>query len=295
MIKKIIFTFIIFCSELVYASHYTIIVGFPIGGGQHAVAQILEKSFERQNLKTIILNKPGVSGIIALNECIQQADPSTLCLVSQAQLMPLDSNSKTIMKYDLENLNFIKLIGESPNVLLANKNNTKSLDQIIENIKNDKVSMASGTNGLNFFTNKLLIEFKAKQSVNVNYQGVGPALVDLIGNHIDYMIAPYSAVKQHITSNSVKVVANLDKNIIIQGVPNLTSFSTEPTRFGIVASGRLSNSEILNQESLLTKFLEDKNVRQELKDLGIIVPSVHLSGIDYKKISINEKTKYQIQ
>ena len=211
--KKIFLMVLLAFNSVAHAQQYNILVGFPPGGGQHIVGLIVEEAITELGQTATIISKPGAGGVIAMNECIKNADPKVLCLASQSQLAHANILDQNVVKYDPENLTYVKMIGESPLVLLTHVENTRSLSGVLDNIKNDKVTFGSGDLGNSFVTKNLIAHTQSKAAIDAPYKGVGPAIVDLMGKHIDYVIAPYTAAKRQIDSGAVRLVANLDDSI----------------------------------------------------------------------------------
>lgn len=291
--KKFILLILITFTNLAYAEKYTIFVGFPPGGGQHTVGMILEEGLKELGHTATIYSKSGAGGVIAMNECLKANERNTFCLSSQSQLVYLDTLPTEAIKYDISTINYIKLIGESPLLLLTSNNNTKTLDQVIEDIKYNKISFGSGALGNSYVTKNLMLHLDSRQGIDVNFKGVGPAVISLIGGHISYVIAPYTAVKGQLDNGLIKIVANFSDHLPISNVPRFPNFSTPSTKFGVVGSKEMSVEVVKMQEQLLTQLMDNKTVQQKLKDQGIFIANKNLSGLDYKRLTLQERRMIQ--
>jgi tripartite-type tricarboxylate transporter receptor subunit TctC len=284
MKKIILYLFLFYCTTTFSSERVNILVGFPPGGGQYLLGQIIDKGLQDKGINSILISKSGAGGIIALNECIEKSDPNTLCLVSQSQLVYFDNLPNGAVKYDPKDLVYIKLIGQSPLVLLTNNKNTKSKDDIISDIKNNNVSFGSGALGITFTVERLFKHFNSMYAYNVPYRGVGPAIVDLIGGHINYVIAPYAACKNDIIQGKVRLVETLDNK------QSLQSFFAPPTLFGFVSSNKLSKLEIKKLENVILSLMENQTFIKNLQEQGIFIADKSLSGEDFKNIISQERS-----
>lgn len=276
----------------VYAEKLEILVGFPPGGGQHTIALIIEEALRSFGNETNINIKPGAGGVIAMNECVKRAESNVLCLASQSQLVHSDILSGDAVRYQPEQLTYIKLVGESPLVLLSPITNTKTLNEVIEDIRINKVTFGSGALGNTVATRQLLIFLKSHNAIDVNYKGVGPAIIDLIGNHIDYVIAPYAAIKPQLDQKSVRLVATFEKKSSLSGAQAFPKFTIPTTIFGFVGAPNMTSNAVKFQDRLLTNLMENKIVQQKFKEQGIFISDKNLTGLDFKRMVIDERQLY---
>jgi len=290
--KKILLILLLLITNSIYAEKIEVLVGFPPGGAQHTIALIIEDGLRSSGHDVVVNIKPGAGGVIAMNECIKRADPKVLCLASQSQLVHTDILSSDAIRYQPEHLTYIKLVGESPLVLLSSVTNTKSIQDVIEDIRNNKITFGSGAIGNSVATHQLLTFLKSQKAIDVNYKGVGPAMVDLMGTHIDYVIAPYAAAKTHIDQKSVRVVATFEKESSLIGIEAFPNFAVPVTIFGFVGAVDMNQNTIRFQERILTKLMENKVVQQKFKEQGIFVSRKSLTGADFKKMVVDERKNY---
>lgn len=270
--RKILAILLLLLTTNVFANEqYKILVGFPPGGGQYLIGSIIQKGFRDEGINSILVTKPGAGGVIALNECIKNADPLTLCLVSQSQLVFSSKLNSNIVNYDSKNLTYVKLIGSSPMVLVTYKDNFKNIDEIIHEIRYKEVNLGGGALGNSYVVNQFLGFLKAFKSKNIEYNGVGAALKDLIGKHISYVIAPYTAVKSQIDSNSIRLVASFSNKIHFSNIPVIDEFVVPDTIFGFVANESINESAIQTQKQALSRILNSDKVKISLLDQGIFI------------------------
>jgi tripartite-type tricarboxylate transporter receptor subunit TctC len=176
--------------------------------------------------------------------------------------------------------------------LLAPISNTKSIPDVIEDIRLNKVTFGSGALGNSVATRQLMSFLKSHKAVDANYKGVGPAIVDLMGNHIDYVIAPYAAAKAQIDQRSVRLVATFEKKSSLAGVQVFPKFAVPVTIFGFVGAPTMTSNAAKFQESLFNNLMENKIVQQKFKEQGIFISDKNLTGLDFKKMVIDDRQFY---
>jgi len=269
MKKVILILSFLFLNPCFGKEQFDILVGFPPGGGQYIIGSIVKNGLIDKGFTSTLRLKPGAGGVIALNECVRDADPYLFCLASQSQLVHSNKLTPGILKYDPKNLNYIKLIGTSPMVLLTSIGNKLSLNDIISDIINNPVTFGSGALGNVYITNQFIEFVKSTKAKNAEYNGVGPAINDLIGQHISYVIAPYTAVKAHIDNNRIRLVANLSHTNYFPNIPTVKNFQAPDTLFGFVASDKLNQTSVKKQREVISEILNTPQVKNSLLDQGI--------------------------
>lgn len=269
MKKLILISFLFFLNPCFSKEQLDILVGFPPGGGQYIIGSVIKKGLIDNGYTSTLRLKPGAGGVIALNECIKDADPSVLCLASQSQLVHYSRLSPGIVKYDVRTLNYVKLIGISPMVLLTSNENKLPLSEIIFDIVNNNVTFGSGALGNAHVTNQFIEFLKSTTAKNIDYNGVGPAINDLIGQHISYIIAPYTAAKTHIDNNKIRLVAHLSHTDYFPNIPSIKNFQSPDTLFGFVSSGKLNQISVKKQKQILSEILNTPQVKKSLFDQGV--------------------------
>lgn len=287
--KKLFIVLIFFISNIVHAEPFTLLVGFPPGGGQHLIAMIMEEALVEAGHTAVILNKAGAGGVIAMNECTKIPNRNTLCIASQSQLVHADILTPDAIKYDPSSIRYIKLIGESPLVLLTNTKNTKSLEQILQDIRVNKVTFGSGALGNTYVAKALMAHVNSQQGIDVSYKGVGPAITDLMGGHITYAVAPYTAVKNQVENGSIRLVAILDDTSYLKDVPKIPNFYAPSTKFGIVSGKDMADQDASMQERVITQIMDSKIMQQKFKEQGIFIANKKLTGSDYKRLIFQER------
>jgi tripartite-type tricarboxylate transporter receptor subunit TctC len=102
-------------------------------------------------------------------------------------------------------------IATVPHVLLANKDvPVETLADVVDLANNEPGKQSYGSSGNGTFSH-LLMELMKKsrkvQMVHVPYKGVAPALTDLIGGQVQYVISTIPAAMSYIRSGHVKPIA----------------------------------------------------------------------------------------
>jgi len=292
MLKIVTSLFLFFTGSLSYANpdQVKILVGFPPGGAQDIFGRTFEESFERQGIKSIVFNKPGASGTVGLNEC--EKDPQYLCVVGNAQLVGSVLQPESIRKFSYDNINYVKVVATTPMVIITNSKNTKSIKEVFEDIKENKVNFGSGSNGLHIDTLRLFKVLNAKNAQSIEYTGNPQIIVDIIGNNLNYSLMPYSLVRNN---QDIRIVATMKKNQFstFKDIPSVESFypTLNPVDviYGFVTSSKTSPSIKDFYINIITTAMKDPELKQKFLQQGLFFTDINLTDQDYKRLSDTER------
>ena len=300
--KKIIASLLLLVGSFANSAPINLLVGFPPGGGNYLVAQLVAESFDKLGHTTVIETKAGAGGIVGMNHCNENPNNKIIiCIVSQAQYV-YSLDSPQILKYDPEKITYIKMIAGSPLVLMTNVNNKKTVADIVKDligpIDKKPVRFATAGTGNKIMTLEFLRLVNAKNFVEAEYKGAGDAIKDLMGEHVDYIIAPYSVMVGK--ESHLRLVANLGSHFnnpelrstesLQKTVPNLP---VNNATFGLVLgeSASLEHTEFFYK--LATDVMKDKSLIDKLQMQGMFVFSVTLTNNDFKKQALTEIQEFK--
>ena len=160
-----------------------IVVGFPPGGGTDALARVLSvKLTEMWKQQVIVENKAGVAGVLAAEYVSQQpADGNTL-LMAHINSHALATSLQPKLRYNVErDFTPIMLVGVTPNLLIANKNQAaKSVPDIVALCKAQPGKVSFGSAGAGSAQHLALEMFKLRAKVDANRQSGDSALASMV-------------------------------------------------------------------------------------------------------------------
>ena len=186
----------------------TIVVPFPPGGSNDVFARALAKKLSDGWKQPVIVdNRAGAGGMIGAAQVSKAAaDGYTLLFVSSSyttgaaiQQLPFDP---------IAGLTPIASVSKGPMVLtVKNGVPVKNAAELAALAKSQPGKLNFGSAGpgsINHFAGELLAQNAGVKMTHVPYKGMGPATADLIGGHIDVLIASSPSVMQHVKSDKVK-------------------------------------------------------------------------------------------
>jgi tripartite-type tricarboxylate transporter receptor subunit TctC len=190
------------------AKSVTIVVPFPPGGSNDVFARALGKKLsEAWKQPVVVENKPGAGGMIGAAGVSKAApDGYTLLFVSSSyttgaaiQQLPFDP---------ITGLTPIASVSKGPMVLTVNNGvavkNAAELAALAKSQPGKLNYGSAGPGSINHFAGELFAQNAGVKMTHVPYKGMGPATADLIGGHIDVLIASSPSVMQHVKAGKVK-------------------------------------------------------------------------------------------
>ena len=190
------------------AKPVTIVVPFPPGGSNDVFARALGKKLsETWKQPVLVDNKPGAGGMIGAAG-VSKASPDgyTLLFVSSSyttgaaiQQLPFDP---------ITGLTPVASVSKGPMVLtVKNGVPVKNAAELAALAKSQPGKLNYGSAGpgsINHFAGELLAQNAGIRMTHVPDKGMGPATADLIGGHIDVLVASSPSVMQHVKADKVK-------------------------------------------------------------------------------------------
>ena len=206
-----------------------IIIPFPPGQATDIFGRAFaERLAQIWGQSVPVENRPGGSSIIGM-EAIRQApaDGYTLGMVSSG---PLAINPSVFSKlpYDpVRDFTAISLAFVAPLVLLVNRDlPVKSTADLVDLMKRKPGSLSYASGGPGTSQHLACEMFKLATetfAVHIPYKGSGPAMTDLIGGQVQFMIDSVSAALPHIQAGRVRALAvtSAQRNAALPDVPAL--------------------------------------------------------------------------
>ena len=208
-----------------------VVVPFAAGNTLDASLRQVAEVFQRHTGQPLIVdNKPGGAGIIAA-QAVQQAPPDGYTLLlGNTSMLTINPHTFSKLPYDAEKSfrTVTNFLGASM-VFAVNAANVppNTLAEFITWAKpqGNKVSYASFTAGnSSHFAGVILNKRAGLDMVHVPFNGTPPAVQNLVGGQVHGAFLPLLAVKPHLDSGKVKVLAvtSPQRSPLMPGVPTFT-------------------------------------------------------------------------
>jgi tripartite-type tricarboxylate transporter receptor subunit TctC len=188
----------------------------PFAGGNtldNALRQVAEEFKKNTGQPIIVDNKPGGSGIIAAQTVMQAPPDGYTLLLSNTSMLTINPYTFAKLPYDPER-SFKPVTGflGASLVLAVNAANVpaNNVQEFVSWAKTQSggVSYASFTAGnSSHFAGVIMNQRTGLNMVHIPFNGTPPAVQNLLGGQVHAAFLPLMAVKSHVESGKVKVLA----------------------------------------------------------------------------------------
>ena len=269
------------CTSIAHSQTYPnkpikLIVPFPPGGTADILGRMLgDKLAVVTSQLVIIENRAGAAGGIAA-QLVAKSPPDGYTLLlgtTGTQTMNPAINSK--LPYDpLKDFASVSNFAASPFVLVVNPNvPAQNLKELIDlaNKKPGSLRYASFGSGSSAHMTGEMFKLRAGVDiVHVPYKGAAPALVDVIGGHVDMMFTLAPSIVQHLRSGALRAIAVAapQRDQAIASVPTFTeaglsNFSSD-SWYGVFTPAGTPQPIVAKLNTDIKKILAMQDVKQKL-------------------------------
>jgi tripartite-type tricarboxylate transporter receptor subunit TctC len=282
-----------------------IVVSVPAGGGADALARILGEGLSKRTGKaSIVENKPGATGAIAIQYVLKQpADGLTIYLSPDAAHTFVPVIRK--MPYrPIEDFTFVSRIAYTPNVVaVANKVPAKTLKEFVSLAKASPGKFNYGTmlgipSQMDF---ELLKRGTGTDIVSVPYTGGATIATGMLDGSVDVTLFPITPFSAQIRAGKIRALAVTSSKRLpsLPDVPTVAEAGygnlglTEGGYYGIVTPAGTPAAVVAKLRALIESVVADAAFREKLGTYDF--ETAWMDGEPYKQTLIrqlaeNEKT-----
>ena len=190
-----------------------LVIGYPPGGSNDIAArQIAPKISERLGVQVVVDNRPGANGMIG-GEFVSKSAPDGYTL-GLAGLSPLVMSTFTYAKvpYDaVTDFAGITTVVMNPLLIVVHPSlPVRSMRELIALAKAQPGKLDFATAGNGGITRMLVELMKIDTGIKVQhvaYKGAGPALVDLLGGHVQGMTMDLPVMYPQVKNGKLRALA----------------------------------------------------------------------------------------
>jgi tripartite-type tricarboxylate transporter receptor subunit TctC len=188
-----------------------IIVGFPPGGGADTIARLLGKKLgEAWSQGIVVENRPGADAAIATELTVRSApDGYTILMTTNAHtITPFQRK----LSYDpVKDVAPVSLVASTPNLLLVHPalpvRTQSELIALAKKRPRELAFASSGTGTSPYLSMELFKMLAGIDMVHVPYKGSGPAVIDLMGGHVQVMFGAVSTTLPYVKAGKLRVLS----------------------------------------------------------------------------------------
>lgn len=259
-----------------------LVVGQPAGGSSDAVARLVGRQLGDRLKQTFVVdNRPGASGNIAA-QYVAKSPPDGYTLLFTAGPFSINPSLYRSLPFDTrKDFLPVALIVTFPSVLAVNKDvPVDTLEQFLAMAKKpgQPVAYASPGNGTAQHLAMELLRAKAGlELIHVPYKGGAPAMSDLLGGQVKFMMVNLGEVSKYVESGRVKVIAQTgsSRSPLLPNIPTLMEKGLAETStggwMGIHAPAGTPSEIIELLNTNINVVLDDPDVKSKIAAMGFAV------------------------
>ena len=188
-----------------------LLVGFATGGFTDTVGRLVGQQLSvLWHEQVVVENRPGANGLIA-GEVTSKSPPDGYTLfMSSAGLTTNPMLYSKKQRDPLLDFTAISLVSGIPNVLVTHPGvPVKNIRQLLDLAKKQPGVLTQASAGMGspgHLSGELLQQMSQVRFIHIPYKGSGPALVDLLGGHIDLSFPSISACVPQVKARQLRAI-----------------------------------------------------------------------------------------
>jgi tripartite-type tricarboxylate transporter receptor subunit TctC len=226
----------------------------------------------------VIDNRPGASGIIG-SEVVSRAAPDGYTLLMANVSLVVNPFLYPKMPYDaLKDFIPVTMINSAPMLLVVHPSvPAKSVSELIAYAKSYPAQLNYGSGGLGstpYLAAELFKSLAGIDVVHVPYKGGAPALSDLVGGQVSFMIENMPGTMPYVRAGNLRALAitSPQRSELAPELPTMAEAGVPGYEMsgwnGLFAVKGTSPEIVAKLHSEVAKILRTAEVRQELAALG---------------------------
>lgn len=251
-----------------------ILAGFAPGGFTDVSARIVgPKLADALGQQVIVENRPGANGLIAADLTAKSAPDGYTLLMSSAGLTtnPMLYHDK-IQRDPLKDFTAVSLVAVIPNILVVHPSvPARSMKELLALAHSRPLTQATTATGApGHLTGELLRQMTQYRFVHVPYKGSGPALIDLIGGHVDLSFPSLSSGLPFVKSGKLRALGltSAKRSPLLPEVPAIAEAGVPGFEvvgwFGMVGPAGMPKDVVSRLSAEMARILRTPDVHERM-------------------------------
>ena len=276
------------------------VVPFAPAGGTDILARLVANHITRVHGPTVVVeNRPGAGTVIA-TEAVARAAPDGNTVLIVGNSFVINANMKKLNYDPLTSFEPICHLTRSPNVVAVHAASPhRTLADLVSAARANpgKITMAVNGPATSQHIGFEMLKHAAKINLAfVPFQGGGPAVNALLGQHVDSLYSNYPTAAELLTTGKLRALA-VGSRARIEPMPDLPTVAEsgykdyeEDVWFGVVAPARTPGNALSQFTAWFTEAVQDPDVKSKLAAQGLY--PVGLCGADFAAYLRKQHAEY---
>ena len=280
MFNKIIAILLLVCSLSVQAQQKPIrmVVAFGAGGLTDILTRKFEEPLEKELGRQLLIDaRPGAAGYIAFKHMANVKSDEIVLAITDT--MALSNAMLLFDDIDINNFKYVAQLGYTQGLVLAVRKGSplKNFDNW-RNHRGPPLNVGvNGMGGAHHFYSWIVSSQVAFPKTDIYYKGVGEAITQVIGGHIDATWTNLASVIQFESTGKVDIVATTanKRNELLPNTPTFKELGvTMPPKpmFIVIANDTTDTVMLKEVERAVTKLLNNPEFVKSLNLELLIEP-----------------------
>lgn len=258
-----------------------LVVAFPAGGAADLVARAIgQRLTEQWKQQVIVDNRSGAGGVIGTEIAARSAaDGYTILFGSSSTFATGPVLQPNLPYHPQRDFSPITLTTLIPNIIVAHASvPVKSVKDLIDYAKAKPKQLSYASNGnatASHIAGELLRHRAGFQWIHVPYKGAGPAINDVVGGHVQFLIGAISTSLPHMKAGKIRGIAvtGLERSSAIADIPTVAESGFPGFEvvqwFGLLAPAKTAPGVIQKWHTAIADMHRDADFADRFKRQGL--------------------------
>jgi tripartite-type tricarboxylate transporter receptor subunit TctC len=256
-----------------------VVVPYTPGGITDVMTRMVMTEVGKDFNQTLIIdNRPGANSIVGV-EIVSKSNPDGYTLAS---VIPAHAANQTLypkLPYDsLKSFEPISLLGTAPLIAcVTNGLPVKSVKELVEHAKSKPGQLSFASSGVGaaaHLTTELLMLTTGIKMVHVPYKGTAPALLDLSGGQVQFMMDTPLSLLPHAKAGKIRALAlAADKRAAVApDVPTFIESGVQVvggTWVGVLAPAKTPRDVVTTLNRSIVNVVKRQDIHDRIVQVGI--------------------------
>jgi tripartite-type tricarboxylate transporter receptor subunit TctC len=301
MNKKFLAAFLFFINTFAWAQqNVEFVIPFAQGGTADKLALILlgplKTELSQVGITPVLTYKPGGGSTLATNYVAKSSQVKIFLAPNAVVTAPIVNRSIATYNVDTD-LVPLEFIGHLPMLLVTNsQSDLTTIKELQRQCHQRNITYGSaGIGSATHIASVIALNTLGCPGTHVPYKGVGPALIDLQGNHISIVTDFEASIRPYIDSRIFRPLLSLSRSrnsdfprvpsMADIGVPNFDFYNW----FIIAVNSSAPQDDITKVQAALKRVMLDKDLQRQLHEVGFQGIGTPIT----KSFLANESTKFE--